>query len=58
MKGVKKPISYKDSKSLLFKDKFLNIDQEKWYRNIELGQIKVDHELYHLTATDNKRKLI
>lgn len=58
MKGVKNPITFNQLKSLLNKNQFLDIQQEKWYRNISSSSIRVENETYHLIATDNKRKLI
>ena len=58
IKGAKSPITYKELKSLLVKEKTLTIQQEKWYKNINLGYISIKEELYTIIATENKRKLI
>ena len=58
VKGLKNPISFAQLKSLLKKDQILNITQEKWYRNISEGNIRIMNEIYTLIATENKRKLI
>ena len=44
--------------SLLNKDKFVELKQEKWYKSLENGNIEVLKQIYTLKVTDNKRKLI
>ena len=58
IKGSKNKIKFEDLKSLLSKDSVININQEKWYKNITESNITIRNEVYSLTATSNKRKLI
>lgn len=58
VKGLKNPMTYDQLKVLLQKDSILNITQEKWYKNISEGHIKIMNEVYTLMATENKRKLV
>ena len=44
--------------SLLHKDNFLELEQEKWYKSLENANIEVLKQIYTLKVTDNKRKLI
>jgi hypothetical protein len=55
IKGSKKSIKFNELKSLLVKDSSLEINQDKWYRNVSNGNIKVKSEIYTLMATTNKR---
>nr|YP_010130188.1 DNA-directed DNA polymerase [Clavaria fumosa]QPZ51090.1 DNA-directed DNA polymerase [Clavaria fumosa] len=41
IKGLKNPISFKDIKSLLYKNKKLEIPQEKWYRDLSKSKISI-----------------
>lgn len=58
IKGLKNPITYENLKPLLYKDKSVEINQEKWYRNISLGNINIKQEIYTLMVNNFKRKLI
>lgn len=58
IKGLKNPVSYKELKTLLKKNKLLKLNQEKWFKNIEEGYISIHDEIYTLMVTDNKRELI
>ena len=58
VKGSKLPLSFEQIKSLLTKDEKVTIQQEKWYKHIDQGFIKINREDYTLMLTDNKRKLI
>jgi len=58
VKGVKDYVSFDELEPLLYKSKTLEISQSKWYRNMADGSITIKDELYSLTVTDNKRKLI
>jgi len=40
------------------KDSFLNLNHEKWFRNLSKGEITVKNQIYKLTATKNKRAFI
>ena len=44
--------------SLLNKNNFLELEQEKWYKSLEKANIEVLKQIYTLKVTDNKRKLI
>ena len=58
VKGLKNPVSFKQLKPLLIKDANLKINQEKWYRNISEGNIKILPEIYTLMINNQKRSLI
>ena len=60
VKGLKHEIELtkNDFESLLYKDAFLEKNQTKWRKHIEIGNISVIDQLYTLKVTDNKRKLI
>ena len=58
VKGYKNIISFDQLKQLLKKDSSLELNQEKWYKNLEKGSIKIKQEIYTLAVTENKRKLI
>nr|QWO71398.1 DNA polymerase [Termitomyces sp. T32] len=58
IKGLKNPITFEEMKPLLFKDQSVEINQEKWYRNISSGNINIKQEIYTLMINNFKRKLI
>jgi DNA polymerase type B, organellar and viral len=58
VKGLKNPVSFDELSTLLEKDNKIIINQDKWYKNISIGNIFVKEELYTLIVTENKRKLI
>lgn len=61
IKGYKNPkgISFNDLKSLLDKkSKPLELNHDKWYRNLSESNIVIKDQIYNLVATENKRKLI
>jgi hypothetical protein len=58
VKGYKDHLKYSDLKTLLVKDKSLELIHEKWFRNISEGNIKIKNQIYTLLPTENKRKLI
>jgi hypothetical protein len=58
IKGLKNPIKFVELKTLLAKNSKLEIEQEKWYRDISNGMFHIRNEIYTLMITDNKRKLI
>lgn len=58
IKGSKVKVSLKDIEPLLYKSKILEIHHSKWFRDYSDGSITIKDELYSLTVTDNKRKLI
>jgi hypothetical protein len=47
-----------DLGKLLYKDHFINVDQEKWYKDLFSGKISVSQIAYQLKVTSNKRKNI
>jgi hypothetical protein len=40
------------------KDFFINLNHEKWIRNLSKGDITVKNQIYKLTATFNKRAFV
>jgi len=58
IKGLKNPIPYKELLPLLYKNKTLELKQEKWLKDIGKGHISIHNEIYTLMVTENKRKLI
>ena len=59
VKGLMKSvnISFKDFEALLTKDVKLLKNQDKWFKSLSEGNIKILEQLYTLRVTDNKRKL-
>lgn len=51
-------IKLNDLFELLKRDNKMELDQEKWYKDIELAQIEIKNQIYTLKVTDNKRELI
>ena len=45
-------------KSLLRKDSNLTVSHNKWFRNLEEGNILIKEQLYELSKTENKREFI
>jgi predicted lipoprotein len=58
VKGFKNLIKFKDLKTLLNKNSFLNLNLEKWFRNLSKGEITIKNQIYKLTATENKRAFV
>jgi hypothetical protein len=58
VKGSKVNFSFLDMKDLLQKDTFLEMRQEKWYKNMAKGNISIKEEIYTLSATENKREFV
>jgi len=60
VKGLKHEIelTFKEFEKLLTKDVFIEKTQEKWFKNLSEGQIKLMESIYTLQVTDNKRKLV
>lgn len=58
VKGLKNAVNYVDLLPLLHKDKKLEVNQEKWYRDFSKGAIRINNEIYTLMITDNKRNLV
>lgn len=58
IKGSKNIISFDKLAELLYKDKKLEINHNKWYKNISKGNITIKNEIYTLMVTHNKRKII
>jgi hypothetical protein len=58
VKGFKNSVPYSDLKTLLTKGSELELNQEKWFRSIEDGNITILEQLYKLVPTENKRQII
>jgi hypothetical protein len=58
VKGLKNPVSFNELKPLLIKSANLKINQEKWYRNINDGNIKILPQIYTLMINNQKRELV
>jgi DNA polymerase type B, organellar and viral len=58
IKGVNSNLSLNDLAKLLKKDTNIQIPNEKWYKNIQDGNIQIKIELYNLTIRSTKRELI
>ena len=61
VKGYKnaKEINFDDFNSLLNKNKiFLELNHDKWYRDLSNSNITIKKQLYKLMITENKRKII
>jgi len=57
IKGFSKQILFEDLKSLLIKDKSLELNQTKWFRFINKGSISIKSQISTLVPTANNRKL-
>lgn len=58
VRGLKKPVSFTELKSLLKKGSSLSKPNQKWYKNLSQGSILIRDEIYTLSITDSKRQLI
>ena len=61
VRGFKKAddIELNDLKLLLHKDANpLNLNHDKWYRNLSTETIHIHNEIYQLIKTENKRNFI
>ena len=58
IKGLKNTIHFNQLKTLFNKDSKFEINQEKWYKNLSAGEIRVVNEVYTLIATENKKNLL
>ena len=58
IKGLKNPIPFNELKLLLDRDKSLTVPNPQWYKNLSIGNIKIKDELYTLSITDQKRRVI
>lgn len=58
VKGFKNKLDYFKLKSLLNENSSLSLKQDKWYKNINEGNISIKEQLYILFTTDNNRQLI
>nr|YP_009487206.1 hypothetical protein [Russula abietina]AWB36108.1 hypothetical protein [Russula abietina] len=59
-KGLKHEIilTINDFNQLLYKDKILQKNQEKWYKNLTESKITIVDQIYTMKVTQNKRQLI
>src|ERR1700735_1548753 len=57
-KGFKNNISFKELKSLLKLNASLELNQEKWFKSIELSNITIKDQVYTVKVTNNKRHLM
>jgi hypothetical protein len=56
IRGIKKyNLSFEELKTLLFKNKYLEVPQERWYKDRKSSTIIVDTISYQLKSNDNKR---
>lgn len=58
VKGFKNTISFSNLEKLLYKNSSMELNQEKWFKNINEGSIVIKDQSYTLTTTENKRELI
>lgn len=58
VKGFKNKVDYYDLKSLLIKNNKLSLPQDKWFKDLSLGNITIKNQDYTLVPTENKRILI
>lgn len=58
VKGLKETLPFTQLESLVKKGSSLKVKQDKWYSDIEKGNILIKEELYSLVSTANKRKMI
>jgi hypothetical protein len=57
IKGFKNKLSFNELKSLLIKDSKLELNHDKWFKDIENGSITIKNQVYTLMSTENKRQL-
>ena len=58
VKGFKEALPYSDLKSLLIKDSHLDLNHDKWFKNLAEGSISLKDQVYTLSVTDSKRQLV
>ena len=58
VKGYKKPVNLKDLKTLLVRNKSLELKHDKWFRSFSAGNISIKESTYNLVVSANKRKNI
>jgi len=60
VKGLKNTdhLTLDNFKSLLNKDSFIKVTQEKWFRDLSLGNIQIIESAYTLRSSENKRDFI
>ena len=57
IKGYKNQVDFKILKTLLKKNRHLELNNEKWFRNVYKGNIEIKKQIYNLIITSNKRKI-
>jgi len=57
-KAIKKELTFDNFSKLLFKDEFIMVYQDKWYKNLQEGTINILEQTYNIKHNDNKRQLI
>lgn len=58
VKGFKNKISFNELKPLLIREEKIKLKQDKWFKSVSEGNIKIKQNIYTLAPTENKRKLI
>ena len=59
IKGLpRNTISLKDLEDLLQENAKRELNIDKWYKNLSLGEIHIKNQIYTLKITDNKRNLL
>ena len=58
IKGFRNEYSFNDFKSLLNIDSSIELNQDKWFKDISTGSIDIINQPYLLSPTDNKRKFV
>ena len=58
IKGLKNPLPFNELLSLLKMNKKLEKPNQKWYKSLSKEQITIKDEIYTVSITENKRKLI
>jgi hypothetical protein len=58
VKGFKDSVSFEMLESLLVRESALSLNQDKWFRDMGIGQIEIKNQVYSLKATENKRQFI
>ena len=55
---MKNPVPFNELKKLLIKDSNITSSNIKWYKSLSSGSITIKDEIYTLSVTENKIKLI
>jgi len=58
IKGFRNKLSFNDFKDLLNINSTIELNQDKWFKDISTGSIKIINQPYFLSSTENKRSFV